>query len=441
MTTAVDHYVTAREAISLPGSGQGWLDALRGSGVSKLREDGFPTLSNENWRYTNIRPILRQTFNPAPSARKESGHEEFAGLILPELHSHRIVFIDGHYARALSSPDHLPAAITVEPMATAVACGRNGVKEWLGKCIPEDSSGFTALNTAFIEDGLYLHLASDVHVQHPVEVVFFTTKTGGQLVQPRNLFIIGENSRVHIIERYVSTGVDSHLTNSVTELVAENSAVVEHTRLQEEGGRAFHVGGLFMRAKGNSHVISNNVALGSMIARTDLTIALADEGACCTLNGVYLGSGRQHIDNFTQVDHQVPHCKSDEFYKGVLTDRARAVFYGRVIVHEGAQHTDAQQQNRNLLLSADAEVDTKPQLEIYADDVKCSHGATVGQLDESATYYLRTRGIDETTARSLLTWAFAADVINRISSTPVRNYVEGILGKKLFGVERLEELV
>jgi Fe-S cluster assembly protein SufD len=216
---------------------------------------------------------------------------------------------------------------------------------------------------------------------------------------------------------------------------------VEHTRLQEEGAEAFHVGGVFVRVNGDSRVVSNNLALGSMIARTNLNVVLADEGACCELNGLYLGSGRQHIDNFTQVDHQQPNCKSDQLYKGVLNDRARAVFHGRVVVHEGAQHTDARQQNRNLLLSANAEVDTKPQLEIYADDVKCSHGATVGQLDEDAMYYMRTRGIDVTTARSLLTWAFAADVISRVSSGPVRNHVEGVLGRKLFSVDRLEDLV
>ena len=440
MTTPVEHYVSARQELVLPGSGQAWLDALRDAGASSFRESGFPTVRDENWRYTNIRPILKQTFAPVAPAGDGSGDEDIAKFTLPELHSHRLVFIDGHYAPALSSIGQVPEGISVESMANAVLGGLEGVGQWLGKCMPEAGDGFTSLNTAFIEDGLYLHVARDHHVELPVEVVFFNTEAGGQLVQPRNLYVVGENSQVHIIERYVSAG-GSHLTNSVTELVACGSAVVEHTRLQEEGAGAFHVGGLFVRANGDSRVVSNNLALGSMIARTNLNVVLADEGACCELNGLYLGSGRQHIDNFTQVDHQQPNCKSDQLYKGVLNDRARAVFHGRVVVHEGAQHTDARQQNRNLLLSANAEVDTKPQLEIYADDVKCSHGATVGQLDEDAMYYMRTRGIDVTTARSLLTWAFAADVINRVSSRPVRNHVEGVLGHKLFSVDRLEDLV
>ena len=219
------------------------------------------------------------------------------------------------------------------------------------------------------------------------------------------------------------------------------SAIAEHTKLQEESNKAFHVGGIFVHLNADAQAISNNVALGSLIARTDLSVKLTAEGGKCSLNGVYLANGRQHIDNFTQVDHQRPNCTSDEFYKGVLDNRARAVFRGRVIVHQDAQYTDAEQENRNLLLSDDAEIDTKPQLEIYADDVKCSHGATVGQLDEDALYYLRSRAIDETTARSLLTYAFAGDVVSRFSLKPIRRRVENVLSKKLFGVNRIEELV
>jgi Fe-S cluster assembly protein SufD len=440
LTASVEHYVSARQGLTLPGSGLAWLDALRDAGSRSFRQSGFPTLKDENWRYTNIRPILKQPFTPVAATADAPGSQEIAKYTLPELHSHRIVFVDGRYAPALSDLDHLPQGITVESMADAVTSGLDGVEEWLGKCMPEEFGGFTALNTAFIEDGLYLHVARDHSIELPVEVIFFNTAAGGQLVQPRNLYIVGENSHVHIIERYVSAG-GTHLTNPVTELVARGSAVVEHTRMQEEDAGAFHVGGVFVRLNGDSRVISNNMALGSMIARTDLNVVLAGEGACCELNGMYLGSGRQHIDNFTQVDHLVPNCKSDELYKGVLNDRSRAVFHGRVVVHQDAQHTDARQQNRNLLLSGNAEVDTKPQLEIYADDVKCSHGATVGQLDEDAMYYMRTRGVDATTARSLLTWAFAADVISRVSSRPVRNHIEGVLGHKLFGVDRLEDLV
>lgn len=441
MSTVVEHYVAARDELSLPGAGLDWLDGLRDAGARRFSELGFPTLRDENWRYTNIRPILKQTFTPVPAVEASPGREALSTSLLPGLRSGRLVFVNGRYDQVLSDIDWLPQEVVAVPMAEAVTLGLEGVKTWLGECTPEDRGAFTELNTAYIQDGLYLNVGQDCSVEQPIELLFLGSGPGGQLVQPRNLLLVGERSQVHIIERYVSDADSSHLTNAVTELVAARSSVVEHTRLQEEGPGAFHIGGVFIRLDGDARVVSNNMALGSLIARTNLHVDLREPGAHCDLNGVYLGNGRQHIDNFTRVDHRAPDCSSDEFYKGVLDDRARAVFHGRVIVRQDAQHTDAQQQNRNLLLSEHAEVDTKPQLEIYADDVKCSHGATIGQLDDSAMFYLRSRGIDEITARSLITYAFAADVVNKISSAPVRAHLESVLGRKMFGVERLEELV
>jgi Fe-S cluster assembly protein SufD len=440
LTTAVEHYVAARDGLALPGAGLAWLDDLRTAGARRFSQAGFPNLRDENWRYTNIRPILRQNFSPAAAVEPSAARAALTDFEVRGLESHRLVFVNGRYQRDLSDADGLPEGVVAVSMADAVVRGIDGVEERLGSCVPEDLGGFTALNTAYIEDGLYLEVDAGCRVERPIDLVFVCTEPGGQLVQPRNLLVTGEGSSVHIIERYISVAGRSHLTNAVTELSAGKASVVEHTRLQQEAEQAFHVAGLFIRIGGGAHVVSNNVALGSMIARTNLHVELREEGASCDLNGVYLGSGRQHIDNFTQVDHAAPDCRSDEYYKGVLDDRARAVFHGRVIVREGAQLTDAQQQNRNLLLSDDAEVNTKPQLEIYADDVKCSHGATIGQLDDNAMFYLRTRGIDEITARGLLTYAFAADVINRISSVDVRGYLTGVLGRKLFGVERIAEL-
>jgi len=441
LTTAVEHYVAARKGLALPGAGSGWLDDLRDAGARRFSETGFPTLRDENWRYTNIRPILKQNFTPALAVGEPAEGEGLADFPVPGLDAHRLVFVNGRFDRERSDMVSLPDGIVAIPMSEAVASGLEGVRAWLGKCMTGDGGGFTDLNTAYIENGLYLQVERDCRMERPIELVFVGVSPAGQLVQPRNLFVAGEHSRVHIIERYVSGDGHSHLTNAVTELVAAESSEVEHTRLQEEGAAAFHIGGVFMRLAGGARVVSNNAALGSLIARTNLHVALCAKGASCDLNGVYLGSGRQHIDNFTQVDHCAPDCRSNEYYKGVLNDRSRAVFHGRIIVREDAQHTDAQQQNRNLLLSGNAEVDTKPQLEIYADDVKCSHGATIGQLDDTAMFYLRTRGIDENSARGLLTYAFAADVINRISSAPVRDHLEGVLGRKMFGVERMDELV
>lgn len=441
MNAAVDHYLSVREELTLPGQGVAWLDALREQGMQRFQAVGFPTLRDENWRYTNVRSIQKKEFKPVIKVAENAVQTHLADTLLPGLQSHRIVFVNGQYCPGLSASGDLPAGVRAESLAAVVKTSPQLVERWLGSCTPESAHGFLALNTAFVQDGLYLNIADNCDVDAPIEVIFFSTEQGGQLVQPRNLYVIGRQSKVNIIERYISAGGDSHLTNAVTELVALESAQVEHTKLQEEGGKAFHVGGVFMHLDANTRVVSNNVALGSLIARTDLCVSFVAEGALCNLNGVYLGNGRQHIDNFTQVEHRQPNCSSDEFYKGVLDDRARAVFHGRVVVHQDAQHTDAQQQNRNLLLSENAEVDTKPQLEIYADDVKCAHGATVGQLDEDAMYYLRSRAIDEVTARSLLTYAFAGDVIQRFSLKPVRDQVESVLSRKLFGVDRLEELV
>ena len=441
MTATVDHYLSIQKEHALPGRGIAWVDDLRKQGIHEFRANGFPTIRDEDWRYTNIRPLQKQSFAPVDTPVDSTSPEKFSQSLLPGLDSYRIVFIDGHYSPALTSEAALPEGVNAQSLATAIQSGSDEVQKLLGSCTPLHKSGFNALNTAFIEDGLYLRVGDDCTIERPIEIVFYNTERGGQLVQPRNLLVFGERSQAKIIERYVSLSDISYFTNAITEVVVQQSAIIEHTKLQEESSKAFHVGGIFIRLSGDAQVVSNNVALGSLIARTDLSVALTAEEGRCNLNGVYLANGRQHIDNFTQVDHQKPNCKSDEFYKGVLDNRARAVFRGRVIVHQDAQYTDAEQQNRNLLLSDDAEIDTKPQLEIYADDVKCSHGATVGQLDEDAMYYLRTRAIDEPTARSLLTYAFAGDVISRFSLKSIRRHVENVLSKKLFGVNRLEELV
>ena len=441
MTAAVDHYLSIQKEHALPGRGIAWVDNLREQGVNEFKAHGFPTIQHEDWRYTNIRQIQKQPFAPVDARIDSTLREQLSHCLLPGLESHRIVFIDGHYSAALTDEVLLPKGVHAQSLATAIQSGSVEVEKTLGSCALLQENSFSALNTAFVEDGLYLSVNEDCVVERPIEIVFFNTERGGQLVQPRNLLVFGKRSRTKIIERYVSLADASYFTNSITEMVLHQSAITEHTKLQEESNKAFHIGGIFVRLSADAQAISNNVALGSLIARTDLSVKLTAEGGKCSLNGVYLANGRQHIDNFTQVDHQQPNCKSDEFYKGVLDNRARAVFRGRVIVHQDAQYTDAQQENRNLLLSDDAEIDTKPQLEIYADDVKCSHGATVGQLDEDALYYLRSRAIDETTARSLLTYAFARDVVSRFSLKPIRQRVESVLSKKLFGVNRIEELV
>jgi Fe-S cluster assembly protein SufD len=316
------------------------------------------------------------------------------------------------------------------------------VQPWLGRLAEDPEHGFRALNSAFLQDGLFLYVPDGCQLDKPVELCCIQQNDDEEIAsQPRHLVIAGEGARVTLIERYLSTHEGRYLTNSLTEVFAQRDARVEHYKLQEESARGYHIGGWLIEQQAGSQVFTHNVALGGAIARTDIRARLEGAGAHCGLTGVYVLNGRQHVDNHTRVEHKVADTSSNEFYKGVLDDRSRAVFHGRVVVHPDAQHTDARQQNRNLLLSDDAEVDTKPQLEIYADDVACSHGATVGQLDEDALYYLKTRGVDEQTARSLLTFAFANEVIDKFELAPLRNYVEHELTNKMFEIDDLEEIL
>lgn len=285
MSTAVNHYLELHKELVLPGQGLSWLDTLRDEGMHRFKDVGFPTMRDEDWRHTNVRPIQKQEFKPAKAAESELDKGTLSRSALPGLDAYRVIFINGRYNKTLTDLDGLPSGITVASLAAAIAADVSEVRKSLGSCAPQHGSGFVALNTAFVEDGLYLHVDDGCVVDRPIELVFFNTELGGQLIQPRNLFVVGPRSRVQIIERYVSLGACSYFTNAVTELVARDAAAVEHTKLQEEGSKAFHVGGVFMRLEPDAQVVSNNVALGSLIARTDLEVTLAAEGARCDLNG------------------------------------------------------------------------------------------------------------------------------------------------------------
>jgi Fe-S cluster assembly protein SufD len=281
-------------------------------------------------------------------------------------------------------------------------------------------------------DGAYIHLGRGARLAKPIHLLYVTTGAGGPLLsQPRNLVVAEEDSQAILIENYVAVGEAAYFTNALTEVVVGPHAMIEHYRLQEEGTKAYHIGGLHAHLDRDGRFTAHGIDLGGRLVRNDLRSVLDAEGAECHLNGLYVIGGRQHVDNHTHIDHAKPRGTSREFYKGVLDGRSRAVFHGRVVVHPDAQHTDAQQVNNNLLLSRDAEADTKPQLEIYADDVKCAHGATVGQLDPDALFYLRSRAVDEAAARDLLTYAFARDVLSRLRLEPVRSQLERNLAAKL----------
>ncbi len=431
-----------RVAQNLPGSENSWLRHVREAGISRFNDVGFPTLKDEDWKYTDVRPITKQKYTPLLKPGNGVDIEHIKPLALAELDSYRCVFVDGHFAPNLSSLDALPDGTVVASLASVLNRRPQEVANALGRNAPEELHGFAALNTAFLTDGAYVRIGRGCELDRPVELLHVSTAIDEKpcVSYPRNLLIAEAGSRGVVLERFVSLGRNRYLTAAVTELVAEAAAHVDYYKLQEENDRAFHVHGVYVNQDRDSAVTTNNIALGGAIARTDLIVTLNAPGTSSKLNGLYIGTGKQHLDNHTQVDHRSPHSVSDEFYKGILDGRSRGVFHGRVVVHQDAQHTDAQQQNKNLLLSTDAEVDTKPQLEIYADDVKCSHGATVGQLDPDAVFYLRSRAIDESAARNLLTYAFANDVISRFALAPIRHAMEHRLVSKVLHGRQLEDL-
>jgi Fe-S cluster assembly protein SufD len=438
----MDSLLDGRAELRLAAAGVGWVKKLRDSAAASFAEHGLPSTRDEDWKYTNVKPIAKRQFRPAGSSDEGVNAAAVAGCAIEGLSCHRAVFVNGYFSPPLSDLSALPPGVVLDSLARTLAERPQDLSAALGRVMPAESHGFTSLNTAYLTDGAYLRVPEGVVVEHPIDLLFINTAIDpAPVVQPRNLIVMEPSSSASVLERYVGVGNGSYLTNAVTELSVRANASIEHYKLQEESVQAYHVGGLFINLERDARVTSHNVAVGGAIARTDLRAVLAAEGAHCEMNGLYLGNGRQHLDNHTQIDHARPRCTSDEYYKGVLDDRARAVFHGRIVVQQDAQQTDAQQQNRNLLLSPDAEIDTKPQLEIYADDVKCSHGATVGQLDSDSLFYLRSRAIDERTARLLLTYAFANDVIGRCALKPVRERLEQTLTRKLFHARDLEELV
>jgi len=375
-----------------------FLADLRERAFARFEELGFPTPKNESWRSTGLQPITGTDW----TAR----------------------------ARGLSLSSPLPAGVRALPLAEALAAA----EPHLARIAPFDDSAFAALNTALFDETVVLEIARGAHVAEPIALSLGEAdrvESGGSpgAAFPRVLILAGEGSQASVVETYA--GSVRRFSNSVTEIALAPGAILEHTKLQIEGGETAHVHALAVHQARDSRFTSHNVALGAALARTDLQVALGGEGAECHLFGLYLGRGRQHLDNHTVIDHLTPHGTSRQLYKGILDGAARGVFHGKVIVRPGAQKTDAIQTNKNLILSREALVDSTPALEILADDVKCKHGSTTGQLDAAALFYLRSRGIGESDARALLTYAFAADVAERITVAPVRRAVERELGFRL----------
>lgn len=428
-------YLQAVRALELPGRSP-WLRELRAQALARFEAAGFPTPRDEAWKYTNITSLVRHRFQPLPPSSLQAA--QLQPFLPYSLDTHRLVFVNGRLRPDLSSPLSLVQGLVLRSLAQQLLDEPGSLEPHLGRVLPADVHSLAALNTASFIDGAYLCLTAGVAVEQPIHVIH--VGTAGALAQPRTLIVAEAGSRAVVIEQYIGVDGDRYFTNAVTEVAMGRGAGVEHYRLQQESGQGLHVGGLYVRAQTQSSFTSHAVDLGGLLVRNDLHVALDAEEATCTLNGLYIAGGRQHVDNHTSIDHAKPRCTSREFYKGVLDGRARAVFNGRVVVRPDAQQSDAGQINDNLLLSEDAEIDTKPELEIYADDVKCSHGATVGQLDLDQLYYLRTRGVDAAAARDLLTFAFANDVLQRFRLTPLRLMLDRSITARLLQGRSIREL-
>ncbi len=404
-----------------------WLRKLRQDGFARFSEAGFPTMRDEDWRFTNPAAITKADFRLVRNGHSLPSKKDLDHFRIPGI-ACQLVFVDGRFAEKLSSIGKLPAGITVGSLAAEIVSNPGAVERHLGRYLNMQRDSFGALNTAFLEDGAYVHIAKGVVAESPIAVLYVSTQHDFPTVNyPRNLIVAEENSHATIIEDYVSLGGGDALCNTVTELVAGDHSVVSHYMIEREHAGAFNVSTLRIQQGRTADVASHSVLLGGALVRNNVHPVLAGEGGECLINGLFIGNGRQHLDNYMLVEHASPHCGSRQFYNGILDGHAHGVFHGRIIVHKDAQKTDAKQTNRNLLLSDSAQIDTKPQLEIYADDVKCTHGATIGQMEENSLFYLRSRGIDEMSARRLLLVAFASECVDRMKEGPARAHIETLI--------------
>lgn len=409
-----------------------WLDAIRRPAMERFVATGFPTPRDEDWRFTPVGPIAQTAWRPAFDSAEVS-RKELGPFIFGHPEWTTLVFVNGYYSEVLSSPSVLAPGLRASSLNEALNGGSPALEAHLGRHATTNSSPFTALNTAFMREGGFVHVPANTDVTRPVHLVFITTDEAvGSVSHPRNLIIVEPGARASIIESYVTLATAGpYWTNAVTEVVVGANAWLEHTRIQRESERAYHIGSTHVDQYRDSHYRSFTMAMGGVLARHNLHVRLNDENIETLMYGLYLSRGEQVVDNHTAIYHDQPNCRSWEVYKGVLDDRSRAVFNGKVFVKPEAQKTDAKQTNRNLLLSDAAKVNTKPQLEIFADDVKCTHGATVGRLDESALFYTRSRGVPAEEAQRLLTYAFAAEVIEEVALEPVRDELERLVRDRL----------
>ncbi len=419
-------------ARELAGNAPSWVERLRRNAIERFEELGFPTTGEEDWKYTNVASIARAPFRPSVRSEAAIDAQNIEPFIYEEARASRLVFVNGHFRRELSSMSGLPAGVIAEDLPEAFE-GEQAkiVREHLSRRAVADVDAFTTLNTSFIESGAFLFIPQGVEVKSPIHLLFLSTETPEPTASfPRLLVVAGRDSSATLIESYAATNEAVYLTNAVTEIFVGEGARLAHYKVQTESERAFHIAETRAELERSSVYDLTTITLGAQLSRHDIEVSLGHEGAECWVDGLYLVGDGQHADTHSLIDHRKAHCTSHQNYKGILDGKSRAVFNGRVFVHRDAQQTDAVQSNKNLLLSHEARVDTKPQLEIYADDVKCAHGATVGQLDEEELFYLASRGLHPEIARNLLTYGFAEEIVEKIKIDSIKTQLdEAILNR------------
>jgi Fe-S cluster assembly protein SufD len=421
-----------RREKELAAAGPSWLHEIRKSSLHRFAELGFPTTQLEDWKYTSVDRLASVPFQPAPDGPAGVIIEALKGLPLCGLDCSRLVFVNGHYQRELSGLTEFSQGVRAGSLAEALANGAPALEQHLARYADFENHAFVALNTAFLHEGAFVEIPPGLMVEKPIVLLYISTARGQPTAShPRTLILAGRESQATLIEGYLGVDEELYFTNAVTEIVAGENAVLEYGKFQQESRAAFHLATVRVEQARSSNVSTYSFAFGGALAREDLSVVLAGEGAESALHGLYMTTGQQHVDNHTTLDHARPHSSSRELYKGVLDGQSTAVFHGRVMVRQDAQKTDSKQSNKNLLLSEEAVINTKPQLEIFADDVKCTHGATVGQVDPEAIFYLRSRGIAREAARALLTFAFANEVIERVKYGPMRDRLKDALLARL----------
>ena len=444
-TTAerLDSYVDAYNELRSHGQEREpvWLRQLREDAWTRFHAKGFPTTHDEDWRFTSLAALTRTSFRQAAKGDAAVSASELEAYRVAD-ETCQLVFVNGHFAPELSRVQNLPRGLEVCGLAQALSGGAagqapEGIEQHLGRYADVRRDVFAALNTALWVDGAYIHVSRGAVIEHPVHLLYVSAGAGSEIMTHlRTLIVAEQSSQASVIEDYISLGSEAAFSNAVTELVAGEGAVVSHFLVERENLASYNVSTLRLEQARGTNVDSHSILLGGKLVRNNVHPVLGGEGAECLINGLFVGAGHQHLDNYMLVEHARPNGSSRQFYNGILADNSRGVFHGRIVVHKDAQKTDAKQTNRNLLLSDNARIDTKPQLEIHADDVKCTHGATIGQIEEEQLFYLRSRGFEESAARNMLLYAFASECLERMREPAARVFIAKLIGDRLEDLTR-----